>query len=273
MFHCYYKEEILPVSECKIPANELGLLRAYGVFDYFRTYQKKPFQRDWYWERFENSSRILNLKIPIEKQEAREIVNQLIALSPDSECAIRFILSGGTTLNGTDAPEPTLIVFSEKIAEVPSEVYQKGIKIESREYLRDMAEAKSTDYKFLLTIRPELQKNGSSDVLYHQNGEVSELSRSNIFLVKNKVLITPSRNILKGITRRKVLELAKNKYEIEERPVQFEELLKAEEVFTTSTTKKVLSITQIDDLIIGNGKPGPVAQSLLSDFNAFTLSC
>lgn len=273
MFHCYYKGEILPVSECRIPANDLGLFRGYSVFDYFRTYQKKPFQWDWYWQRFENSAEKLNLKIPIEKSDAREVVNQLIRLSPQEECAIRFILTGGTTINGTDAEDPTLIIFSEKIAEVSESTYQQGIKIESREYLRDMAEAKSTDYKFLLTIRPELAKNGSYDVLYHQNGEISELSRSNIFLVKDNVLITPSRNILKGITRRKVLELAKDKYKIEERPVLFEELKNAEEVFTTSSTKKVLSITLIDDMIIGNGKPGPVSQSLLSAFNAFTLSC
>ncbi|OYU65259.1 MAG: hypothetical protein CFE22_14715 [Cytophagaceae bacterium BCCC1] len=105
-------------------------------------------------------------------------------------------------------------------------------------------------------------------MLFHKNGEISELSRSNVFIVNGNKLITPDKNILEGITRRTVLELAKNDFEIELRSVGFQETLDAEEVFTTSTTKRVLPISRIDDNIIGNSGIGPKTQFLLDKINA-----
>ncbi|MGR3811448.1 aminotransferase class IV [Jiulongibacter sp. NS-SX5] len=270
MFHCYYKDKILPISECQIPPNDLGLFRSYGIFDFFRTYQKKPFQFDWYWARFQNSARILNIEIPKSKEEVLSIVHELIEKSQADECAIRFILTGGMTENGIDSDQTTFMVFSEPITIIDPQLYKTGIKLDTREYIRDLPEAKSTDYKYLLSIRPQLKQNGAFDVLYHQNGVISELSRSNIFIVNGNTIATPSKNILKGITRKTVLLLASKEFIIEERDVQLTEVLNAEEVFTTSSTKKVIGITQIDDHIIGTGKPGKVTEQLLAQFDEFT---
>ncbi|UBM57660.1 aminotransferase class IV [Marinilongibacter aquaticus] len=272
MYHCYKNGQIKPFNEVQIGVNELGLLRGYGLFDYFRTYNQSPFQWDWYWNRFANSAQKLGISVPISKEKAQEIVSELIGLSPEKECAIRFVLTGGISLDGLSSEEPTFFILSEKISDPSEKEYTQGIKVESREYLRDMPEIKSTDYKFLLKIRPELIKNESKDVLFVKDGYISELSRSNIFLINNNSLITPSENILHGITRKTVLELAKDDFNIEERPVTFQELLQAEEVFTTSSTKKVLGIFQIDNQTIGQGKVGPKTHSILAKFNALTQS-
>jgi branched-subunit amino acid aminotransferase/4-amino-4-deoxychorismate lyase len=69
-------------------------------------------------------------------------------------------------------------------------------------------------------------------------------------------IVTPVRHILKGITRMKVLEVAGRRFRTEERDMTVEELKTAKEAFITSTTKHILPVLQIDDIIIGKASPG-----------------
>ncbi len=267
MHHCYFNGQILSALETKIHVNDLGLLRGYGVFDYFRTYNKKPFQWDWYWERFVNSASILRLPIPIQKDDAFKAVNRLIELGNLPDYAIRFLLTGGYSENGISLNSPNLMIISEDIHSVKKEEYENGIRVISYEYLRDFSEVKSTDYKCLMMLQSDIKKANATDVLFYKNDSISELSRSNVFFFENDKLITPNQNILKGITRRTVIELAKPYFEVIERNVSIGELLGSEEVFTTSTTKKILGIVQVDEAKIGIGEVGAKTNFLLELFN------
>jgi branched-chain amino acid aminotransferase len=263
MHYCWFKGKIQPVSELAISINELGMLRGYGLFDYFRTYNGRPFQWDWYWERYENSAKSLRIPNPISKAEAENIVSELFKLQSEPECAFRFLLTGGFTEDSVKMHEPNLFIQSENLHFSKPAEYLNGIKVISYDYVRDMAHIKSTDYKHFMYLQTDLKNAQASDVLFHHRGYISELSRSNVFIVNGNTLSTPNTDILKGITRRTVLELAKSDFKVEERKVSFSEVLDAEEVFTTSTTKRVLPITFIDDVKIGEGKIGPKTQILL----------
>jgi branched-chain amino acid aminotransferase len=268
MHHCWYNGTIQKVEEVQIGINDLGLMRGFGLFDYFRTYNQRVFQWDWYWERYSNSSQKLRIPNPISKEAAFKIVNELITAQGTEDCAIRFLLTGGYTEDSVKMTAPNLFIVSEDLHHSAPEEYQKGIKVISNEYVRDMFEIKSTDYKQFMFLQADIKTANASDVLFHKNGDISELSRSNVFIINGNTLATPDTNILKGITRRTVLELAKADFKIEERAVSFQEVLVAEEVFTTSTTKRVLPISQVDDHIIGNGSLGPKTQFLLDKINA-----
>lgn len=267
MHHCWFNGTVKPVGETFMHINDLALLRGYGLFDYFRTYNQKTFQWDLYWHRYYNSAKLLGIENPLSKDEAHEIVMNLVHMQGKKDCAIRFILTGGYSPDSVKSSGANLLIISEDLHFSSPEEYKNGIKVISYEFVRDLPEIKSTDYKHFMILQPKLKAAAASDVLFHLNGEVSELSRSNIFIVNGKKLITPNENILNGITRQTVLELAKNDFDIEERKVTFQELLDAEEVFTTSTTKKVLPISKVDDYIIGNGKIGPKTQFLLDKIN------
>ena len=268
MHHCYFNGEIRPVTETFVHFTDLGLLRGYGMFDYFRTYNGRPFQWDWYWERYERSAALLRIPNPIEKAEALAIVQTLLEKSGLNDCSIRFVLTGGCATDSITMTKPNLLIISENVHAVSEKEYQNGIKVITYEFVRDIPEIKSTDYKHLLILQPDIKAANATDVLFHKNGEVSELSRSNVFIIKNNVLITSDANILHGITRRTVLELAKPIFDIEVRTLTLAEVLAADEVFTTSTIKRVLPITQIDASVIGNGKIGVQTQKLLTLFNA-----
>lgn len=256
MHHCYFNGKISPASETQIHITDLGLLRGYGLFDYFRTYNKRPFQWDLYWKRYEQSAEKMGILNPILKNEAYKIVEKLIEKSELEECAIRFVLTGGYAEDSISMTEPNLLIISEDIHPVNPAAYKSGMSVITYDFVRDIPEIKSTDYKHLLILQPKIKKSGASDVLFHKNGEVSELSRSNIFHFKDNVLITPNENILNGITRQTVLELAKPHFKIEERPVTLEEFVNADETFTTSSTKRVMPITKIDNKVIGKGEVG-----------------
>ena len=161
------------------------------------------------------------------------------------------------------------MILIEEIRPVPPVQFEQGIRVILDDYVRDMAEVKSTDYKRVILKAGDIKAAGASDLLYHKNGEISELSRSNFFLIRGDKLITPDRHILHGITRRTLMELAQDGFQVEERPVLLSELYEADEAFTTSTLKMALPIVQIGELTIGNGRPGPKTALLRERFMAF----
>jgi branched-chain amino acid aminotransferase len=272
MHHCWFNGTVKPVAEVQMAFNDLGLMRGYGLFDYFRTYNQRVFQWDWYWERYSNSAEWLRIPNPIQKEEAFKIVNELIKAQGSEDCAIRFILTGGYSADSVQMIAPNLFIVSEELHHSAPKEYVEGIKVISYAFVRDMAEIKSTDYKHYMFLQKDLKEANASDVLFYKDGEISELSRSNVFIINGNTLATPDKNILKGITRRTILELAKADFKIEERAVTLEELLAAEEVFTTSTTKRVLPISRVDDHIIGNGGIGLKTQFLLDKINAMVAA-
>ncbi|EKD76608.1 MAG: hypothetical protein ACD_43C00049G0002 [uncultured bacterium] len=103
------------------------------------------------------------------------------------------------------------------------------------------------------------------------NGHVVEGSAENFFIVRDGVIITPpvSDNILEGVTRKTILQIAKdNNLPIQERSVDRTELAFADEVFLTGTGARVSPVIQVDQYIIGDGKIGPISailQKIYSD--------
>ena len=263
----YFNGIIGPTDQLAVGVTDLGLLRGYGLFDYFLTYNGRPFQWDWYWERFQNSAARLHLPLPLGKDETYALLMDLIERGGGTDTAFRFVMTGGYSAASISVERPNLFILTEAIHPVPPVQYEQGIKVILDDYVREMAEVKSTDYKRVILMAQAIKSAGAQDLLNQKGGEISELSRSNFFLVKGDRVITPDRYILHGITRRTVMQLAQNDFKVEERPVLLSELYDADEAFTTSSTKRVLPITQIGELTIGDGHVGPKAKFLLERFD------
>ncbi|MEZ0610065.1 aminotransferase class IV [Fibrella sp. WM1] len=269
-YYGYFNGIIQPVEQIGVGVTDLGLLRGFGLFDYFITYNGRPFQWDGYWERFANSARRMTLQLPVGKEEVYAILLDLIRRSGQPDVAFRFLLTGGYAPDSISIVQPNLVILTEPIHNVPESQYEEGIRVMVDDYVREMAEVKTTDYKRVILLAGAMRKANASDILYQKDGEISELSRSNFFIVKGNQLITPNQHILYGITRRVVIDLARPDFSVDERAVMLTDLQDADEAFTTSSTKQVLPIVQVDDLVIGDGKPGPISRELLSRFRAMT---
>jgi branched-chain amino acid aminotransferase len=267
-FHQYFNGEILPIDTAVLKTNDLGLLRGYGLFDYFRTYNGIPFRWDDYWQRFENSAKLLKLPLEISQEQTAKILADLHALSGEKEVAFRFVLTGGYAPDSVNVVKPNFLIRTEALPQDNPAGRLKGIKVLPYEYVRDLSEVKSTNYVHMVLMADKMREEQASDLLFYKDGEISELTRSNVFLIKDNVLITSDNNILKGITRKVVMELAEPFYEIQVRRVTYDELMNADEVFTTSTTKWVMPIVQIGTHKVGNGLAGKHSlflQALLED--------
>lgn len=252
-YDCYFNGNYFPLDAPLFASNDLSLLRGYGLFDYFRTYNGTPFRWNDYWTRFSSSARQMNLPLPVSQSQTAEILEELRQRSGAENVAYRLVLTGGYSPDSVQVIQPNLLIRCEPVLKSNSRERLEGIKVLPFQHSRDLPEIKITNYIHMIRMAEELSKTKSNDLLYHANGLVSELTRSNLFLFKNEKLITPNESILHGITRKVVIELAAPHFEVEVRPVTLSELLNADEVFTTSSTKWITAVRQIGDQVISDG--------------------
>lgn len=116
-------------------------------------------------------------------------------------------------------------------------------------------------------IKTDAVRGGFDEALVlTQNGHVSEGSAMNVFMVRNGVLVTPAitENILEGITRSTVIDLARQELGVEtiERPIDRTEIYMSDELFMTGTAAQIVAITQVDHRQIGTGKMGSIVTRL-----------
>lgn len=267
MIKYIHNDQIIDQDKAYVHVSDLALLRAYGIFDFFRLVDLQPLFFEDHIERFFNSADTLRLKCPVGRKKLKALILEIISLNKIQNSGIRILLTGGESPNGYAVGKPTLFVINEPINPLPTSHFSNGIKLISLEYRRDIPEVKSTNYLMGIYNMPEIQQKGALDLLYKWEGKISELTRSNFFIVDQKgKIITAKDGVLKGINRKHVLDIAKEKFEVEERDLFMEELVDAKEVFITGTTKKVMPVYQIDDLLVGSGKPGPITLELQKMF-------
>jgi len=277
---CFLNGKILPLAEAKVGVEDIGILRGYGIYDGITTYGGKPFRFADHWNRFLSGAHILNLNVPITEEKAEKIIKELAEKSEFKDRAnVRMILTGGQTLNGIeyDFENPTLFILIEKWHPLPNEFYEDGGRLVTYRHKRELPECKTTNYIRATMLQDWRKEEKAVEILFVYDGEVLECATSNIFIVKDKTVITPEENILKGITRKVVLELV-DKISAqggpvlgwEERPIREEELKTADEIFITSSFKDIVPIVKIDDFEVADGKVGEVTKDLMKKFKAYT---
>lgn len=268
----YLNGKILPHEKALVRADDIGLSRAFGVYDGIMTYGGKPFEIGMHFKRLSRSAKRMGLRVPVTQNELEKIIITLAKKNHFKQPIVRVLLTGGTTLRGIDfdAKKPTFIVLLEELSQPKSADYKKGVRVITHEFQRQIPEAKTINYITAVRLQSAMRKARAIEAIYTKDGKALEATTSNLFIVKRRVLITPKENILNGITRQVVLKLAKGAYKIEERSVSLRELYGADEVFLTSSFKEVLPVTRVDGKKIGKGVVGAVTKDLAERFFAYT---
>lgn len=270
--YCYFNGKILPVGKACVATDDLGVLRGYGVFDVLKTVNGKIFLFDKHFERLSGSAKYLGIKLPIGKNETESAIKNLIAKNKIKTASIRIVLTGGRSLDAMhfDENTPTFYILVSEFKPLASELREKGIKLATVDYSRDMAEVKTLNYIMAVKeINKRQKKEKFFEVLYVSNCLILEAATSNFFVFVGDKLIAPKEGILNGITRNLIIKLAKKEFEVEERKLSFEEMKLATEAFIAATNKDIVPVVQIDDLKIGSGKPGKNTKRLMELFADF----
>lgn len=259
----FLNDQFLENAEASLNIADLSIQRSYAAFDYLRTVNSKPLFLDDHLERFAHSAEAMRLPLLKTKEELAAIINELVKRSGLVQAGIRLILTGGYSPDAYNPTIPNLLITCNPQV-LPSEAdFEKGISIITYDYQRDLPHIKTTNYMMAVWLQSILKEQKADDVLYYHNNVLTEFPRANIFIVTtDKMLVTPSENILPGVTRKRLTDMAKSYIQVEERNISKEELYTATEVFICSTTKRILPIIKADDKVIGNGKPGEITIKL-----------
>ncbi|WP_121356373.1 aminotransferase class IV [Flavisolibacter nicotianae] len=262
----FLNDSFVAEEKAMLHFRDLSFQRGYGVFDFFRLAGSKPLFLDDHLDRFNRSAEGLHLPLPTPKKELNDIVLDLVQKNDLPGTGIRLSLSGGYSEDGFNIGQPNFLVSQHSFTPPPASQLDKGIRLLTYSYQRQLPHIKSIDYLMAIWLQPQRAVQGADDILYHHNGFISECPRSNFFLVTaDDRVVTPSENILSGVTRKKVLDLAKEYFQVEERPVGLAEIQTAKEAFITSTTKQILPVAQIDDKIFARN---PVTRKLMGLFHS-----
>jgi len=255
-----------------IHVNDIGLLRGYAVFDYLKTYQGKPFRLKDHLTRLQNSAKYIGLNIPKSNMEISDICFTLLETNRFRESNIRIVVTGGVGADSKTKGQSGLIITCEPRIVLPDSLYKDGIKIKTVTGKREITFSKTCNYISAVDYLALYKDEGFSEVLYVFDGRILECTSSNIFLLKGDELITPSAEILYGITRKVILEISEPFFNIVEREVMLDEILNTNEVFISSTEREIMPVVGIDVKTIGNGKVGAKTKLLLAEFKKYVDS-
>lgn len=264
----YFNGDYLSKEQASLNVSDLSILRGYGIFDYFRYLNGKPRFLEDHLDRFYNSAAGLLLEVPISKEALAEVVHQLIERNGGGDGGIRFVMTGGYSENGYEPGTPNLVAMSYVFTPPPAHQFEKGCSVILHHYERQLPRVKTIDYIEGIRLIPVLRAAQADYPLYvDRDNNVRESDRSNFFIVKDGMLITPIDDILLGITRKHIIRLAKSlDLKVAERKVSSKELLEADEAIIASSTKGPMPITKVDGKLIGDGKPGVVTRRLMEEW-------
>ena len=274
----YHGGEYVRMADVRLSPATHGLNYGTGVFEGIRAYwneQKETLQvlklREHY-ERFENSCKLLRIDLPHTVDELCDITCEILKRNaPRQDTYIRPLAYKSATAIGVKlAMDAELSVFT-----VPMGNYVEltGLKCAVSSWRRTSdnaipARAKLTgSYLNTALAVDDAQRVGYDDAIFlTEDGQVSEASAANIFIVRKGALSTPTgtADILEGITRDAVMELARRELDLPviARDVDRTELYAADEVFLTGTGFQIAPVVEIDGREIGSGAVGPVAERL-----------
>lgn len=261
--------EIVPVENAVINVQDLGFLRGYSVFDFFRIYKGQPVFIEDHLDRLERSTASLGIEIPYSREVLITKIIELARANKLDNGGIKIIITGGYSTNGfLPAAKSNLVMTASLLPTYPPHYYTKGVKLMAYEYVRDTPYTKSTNYLVSIKLNKEIQEAEAFDVLYHMDGIISESARSNIFIVDDLgTIITPEKDALEGITRKNVLAIAQKHFKVEIRPISLKEMRLAKEAFMTSSTKAVMPIRQVDFWRINEGVIGDTTKKMMQLFD------
>jgi branched-chain amino acid aminotransferase len=274
----YLNGRFLTENEAVISIFDRGFLYGDGVFETMRSYGGNIFRLQQHLQRLRRSAELIKLRLHLTETEMADICNQLLERNGALNAVIRISVTRGRALGGVGtakAGEPTVAAFIRPPIAIPPDAAESGVSLITSTIMRTPSRAldsrvKSMNYLNLILARSEAEEAGAFDaILLDRNGFLAETSVANIFFARDGRLFTPApeNDILLGITRAAVLELAERLViRFSEASITPAEMESFEECFLTNSAIELLPVTRIDNKPVGSGMPGDIYRRLLHEY-------
>jgi D-alanine transaminase len=259
----YLNGDFLPIEEAQISVLDRGFIFGDGVYEVIPVYSRRPFRLPEHLRRLQHSLDGIRLQNPHTDKKWTTLLERLIAANDDEDQYVYLHITRGVARRDHAFPKgvkPTVFMMSNPLVTPPESLLATGVPaitaIDNR-WLR--CDIKAISLLPNVLLRQAAIDASAMETVLLRDGFMTEGAASNIFVVKNGVLLAPPKNhlMLPGITYDVVLELAvAEKIPYEVRAISEHEVRTAEELLLTSSTKEIMPITRLDDKPVGSGNPG-----------------
>jgi D-alanine transaminase len=266
MNEIYLNGAFVPPADAKVSVFDRGFLFGDGVYEVIPAYGGRPLRLTEHLARLGNSLRGIGMAEPLGQDEWSAIFERLLSAAPRVDQAIYVQVTRGAPPTRDhrfpDDVPPTLLAMAKVMKPRDPVVAEFGVSAIVRDDIRWLrCDIKSVSLLASVMLREEADEADAEEALLVRDGHVVEGSTSNLFICRGGVIVTPphGRLLLPGITRDLVVDLARDAgLPLEERPIPAGELVEADEVWITSSTREVMPVTRIDGVPVGDGTPGPL---------------
>ena len=274
---------VIPISQAAIPVNDWGLVHSDITYDVVPVIDGAFFRFDEYLARFLSSMENLHLDPGMSKRDIKAALHQMVSKSRLRDSYVAMVCSRGKPkIAGSRDPRdcdnhffawcvPYVHVIKPEVVEQGATAWiaQNAYRIPENSVNPRVKNYHWGD--FTQGIFEAKDKNYETVILLDYDGNVTEGPGFNVFAVKDKVLITPDRGVLAGVSRKTVLEMAEHLgIKTSVRSLSVEELLEADEIFLSSSGGGVIPIIRVNETIFGNGASGPISVQLNETYWAWT---
>jgi len=272
----YLNGDYLPLTEAKVSVLDRGFLFGDGVYEVIPSYSGHLFRMQDHLDRLQISLGRIRLEFSYDLSKWLEILTPLLDNSKDQYIYLQITRGVAPTRDHAFPEEPVPTVFAMCSDIKPFAGVETGVKALTIEDSRwEMCNVKATTLLANILLRQQAIEQGCAEAILHRNGYVTEGAASNLFAVIDGVLITPEKTneILPGITRQVILELAENNgVQLSEEIISVEALHTASEIWITSSTREIVPVIELDSKQVGAGVPGPVFKEMNQLFQQYKRS-
>ena len=275
----YLNGSFTPLSEAKIPVLDRGFIFGDGVYEVVPVYGRRMFRADQHLARLFRSLAAIGIPNPHTKEEWLALISKVIAAQDVEDQMVYLQVTRGVARRAHAFPAtvtPTVFMMSNPIVLPSATARANGVACVSMEDKRWLhCEIKSISLLGNVLAAQYAAEHEVTESIQFRDGYLTEASASNVWIVKDGVMMGPPKDnlILEGIRYGLIEELcAAHQIPLQARRISKAEVLAADEVMLSSATKEVLAVVRLDDHTIGNGLPGPIYQQLYAAYQVAKAS-
>jgi len=275
----YLNGDYIPLEEARIPIMDRGFLFGDAVYEVIPAYHARLFRLDEHLQRLNNSLQAIGMVNPLTSNEWRTILQRLVDQQPESDQSVYLQVTRGIYAKRDhcfpEQTKATVLAMCSPFGHPGSSINREGISAITLDDIRwRYCNIKTTSLLANVLLRQQAVESNAAEAILIRNGHATEGAASNIFIVTEGEIITPpkSQDLLPGITRDVVLELAEeNGLIYQERDILEQQLKSADEIWLTSSTREIMPVTHLNEQAIGNGEPGQIWQKIYSLYQKFKI--
>ena len=278
---CWLNGRMSTLRDATVSVLDRGFIFGDGVYEVVPAYEGHPFRFQEHMDRLDRSLGELRIPNPMDRKAWRALVDQLVAAyaqhvgkkPEDTNQLVYLQVTRGVAMRDHVMPpdlQPTVFGMVNRLYIYTPEERARGVMcITADDFRWKKAHVKTISLAGAVLSRQMSADVGGNETIMFRDGWLSEAAASNVWVVKDGVVLGPPRDnlVLEGIRYGLLEELCEREgIPFELRRVAREEVLAADEILLSSATKEVLPCTVLDGQPVGNGRPGPIYEKLFAGY-------